>query len=138
MQAPVGPLLTVTLGIFLTFFAVEKLTLLYEEYVMQSIILGKDMKLLADCQTAEGYANLNHHPNLCENILARARVGAFWHALNRVAGSLPVREAIEKVENASWKILALLAVALLVVPSVFIKQSRARQEVIPYFAKCAP
>ena len=73
MQAPVSSAFTVITAIVLAFFAAEKCTLLYEEYVMQAIIIEKDRDFLGKCQTPEGYASMNHHPNFCEKIIATAR-----------------------------------------------------------------
>lgn len=137
MQAPLGSAFTVVATIILAFFAVEKCTLLYEEYVMQAIIIEKDKDFLEKCQTPEGYASMNHHPNFCEKILATARVGAFWHAVNRVAGSLPIEDVMQRLEQLSWKALALAAVCFLLMPSFCIRLSRSQQEALPYYAKCA-
>jgi len=138
MRAPVTSAFTVVMTIFLLFFAVEKGTLLYEEYVMQALIIEKDADFFRKCETPEGYASMNHHPNFCEKIIATARVGAFWHAVNRVASSLPVEQAVAKLESLSWKVLATRAACFLLAPSLLIRQSRARQEAIPYFVKAVP
>lgn len=135
MQAPLTSLLTAMVGIVLVFFAVEKGTLLYEEYVMQALIIEKDGDFLRKCQTAEGYASMNHHPNFCEKIIATARVGAFWHAVNRVAGSLPLQEALQRAENVSWKVIAATAACFLIMPSFFIRYARMQQESLPYYAR---
>lgn len=138
MQSPIGSALTVGASIFLFFFAVEKFCMLREEYVMQAIIIEKDMDFLKKCETPQGYASMNHHPNFCEKIIATARTGAFWHAVKKVAGSLPVDQTVQRLENVSWKILLLAAVCFLFVPSLFIRQSRTRQDAIPYFSKGDP
>lgn len=132
-QSLPASLATVAVSIMLAFFAVDKLCLLREEYVMQAIMIEKDKDFLVKCQTAEGYANMNHHPNFCEKIIATARTGAFWHAVRKVAGSLPVDEAVHRLESVSWKVLLLLALAFLFVPSLFIRHSRSRQDAIPYY-----
>ena len=48
MQAPVSSAFTVITAIVLAFFAAEKCTLLYEEYVMQAIIIEKDRDFLVE------------------------------------------------------------------------------------------
>ena len=134
-QSLLASFATVAVGILLAFFAVDKFCLLREEYVMQAIIIEKDKEFLSKCQTPEGYANMNHHPNFCEKIIATARTGAFWHAVRKVAGSLPVDEAVHKLESVSWKVLLVLALGFLFVPSLFIRHSRTRHDVIPHYYK---
>jgi len=134
-QSLLASLATVATGILLAFFAVDKFCLLREEYVMQAIIIEKDRDFLSKCQTPEGYASMNHHPNFCEKIIATARTGAFWHAVRKVAGSLPVDEAVHKLESVSWKVLIVLALGFLFVPSLFIRHSRSRCDTIPYYCK---
>lgn len=138
MQSLLASAATVTLGIVLCFFAVEKVCMLREEYVMQAIIIEKDRDFLAKCQTPEGYASMNHHPNFCEKILATARTGAFWHAVKKVASSLPAEQAAQSLDKLSWRALLAAGVAFLVMPSLFIRQSRSRHDFIPYYAKDAP
>lgn len=127
--------ITATMCVFFAFFAVEKFCMLREEYVMQAIIIEKDRDLLSKCQTAEGYASMNHHPNFCEKILATARTGAFWHAVKRVASSLPAEEATMALERLGWKVGLAAAALFLIMPSVVIRQARSRQECIPYYYK---
>lgn len=105
---------------------------------MQAIIIEKDRDFLAKCQTPEGYASMNHHPNFCEKILATARTGAFWHAVRKVAGSLPAEQAVHGLESLSWKACLAAAVAFLIMPSWIIRQSRSRHECIPYYIKNTP
>jgi hypothetical protein len=126
---------TVAACILLAFFAVDKFCLLREEYVMQAIIIEKDKEFYSKCQTPEGYASMNHHPNFCEKIIATARTGAFWHAVRKVAGSLPIDEAVHRLESVSWKVLIVLALGFLFVPSLFIRHSRSKHDVIPYYYK---
>ncbi len=138
MQSLLVSTATVSMGIVLAFFAVDKACLLREEYLMQAIIIDKDRDFLAKCQTPEGYASMNHHPNFCEKILATARTGAFWHALRRVASSLPAEQVVQVFDRLGWKVFLAAALVFLVMPSWFIRQSRSRQDHIPYYAKCGP
>ena len=62
-QSLLASIATVAVGILLSFFAVDNFCLLREEYVMKAIIIEKDREFLSKCQTPEGYANMNHHPN---------------------------------------------------------------------------
>lgn len=123
------------MGIVLCFFIVEKLCLLREEYLMQSIIIEKDRDFLAKCKTPEGYASMNHHPNFCEKILATAHTGAFWHAVRKVASSLPSDQLAQGAERIGWKLALAAGVAFIVMPSVFINHNRARQYHIPQYSK---
>jgi hypothetical protein len=138
MQSLVASAATVAFGIALTFFAVEKFCLLREEYLMQAIIIEKDRDFLAKCETPEGYASMNHHPNFCEKILATARTGAFWHAVRKVASSLPAEQAAHFFERLGWRAAVACGLAFLIMPSLFIRQCRSRHDVIPYYAKHAP
>jgi len=131
MQSPVASACTVVFVIATGFFATGKLCMLREEYLKQAIIIEKDWDFLQKCETAEGYANMNHHPNFCENIMATARIGAFWHAVNKVAGSLPFEDLLAGIQKVSWQLLAVLAVACLVFPSLVISQLRFKQERLP-------
>jgi hypothetical protein len=131
MQSPLSTAFTVTFAICLAFFAVSKGTMLYEEYIMQALIIEKDMDFLRKCRTSEGYASMNHHPNFCEKIIATAELGAFWHAVRKVSNSLPVEEAFVALQRTSWQLAAIAAVACLVFPSLFISQARSRQECVP-------
>lgn len=135
MQSILMTASTAVLCVVFVFFAVEKACLLREEYVMQAIIIEKDKDLLAKCETAAGYASMNHHPNFCEKILATARTGAFWHAVKRVASSLPTEEASAALERFGWKIGLAAAALFLIMPSLFIRQARIKQEYIPYHYK---
>jgi hypothetical protein len=128
MQSPLSTAFTVVFCICVGFFAVEKGTMLYEEYVMQALIIRKDLDFLKKCKTAEGYASMNHHPNFCEKIIATAEVGAFWHAVRRVSGSLPFEEMMGVFQRLSWQFMAVLAVLTLVFPSLIISQWRSRQD----------
>jgi len=138
MQAPAATAFTITTCIFLSFFAVEKGTMLYEEYVMQALIIEKDFEFLQRCQTPEGYAKMNHHPNFCEKIITTARVGAFWHALNKVASSLPTKELVQLLENASWKFLAFCAALFILMPTFCISAVRTKNDQLPCFIKTVP
>lgn len=135
MQSLLASAATVVMGIALAFFAVEKACALREEYVMQSIIIEKDRDFLEKCQTPEGYASMNHHPNFCEKILASARTGAFWHAVRVVAGSLQFDQALQVFERLSWKVAAFAALLFLLVPTLLIRQSRVRRDAIPYYCE---
>lgn len=118
-----------------TFFAVEKMCLLREEYLMQSIIIEKDKDFLAKCQTPEGYANMNHHPNFCEKIIATARTGAFWHAVKKVASSLPLDQMGLNIEKIGWRVCLAGGLLFLIMPSIFLRNSRTNREFIPYYSK---
>lgn len=135
MQSILMTASTAVLCVIFAFFAVEKACMLREEYVMQAIIIEKDRDLLSKCETAEGYASMNHHPNFCEKILATARTGAFWHAVKRVASSLPTGEATAVFERVGWKLGLATAALFLIMPSLFIRQARSKQEYIPYHYK---
>lgn len=138
MQAPITTAFSIALGIVVFFFAVEKGTMLYEEYVIQALIIEKDMELLQRCETAEGYAKMNHHANFCERIITTARVGAFWHALNKVAGSLPTHHIAQCIENTSWKVLLVLGLGFMFMPTLFISACRAKHDPMPYYVKAVP
>ena len=133
MQSPFSSACTILFTLIMSFFAVEKLCLLHEEYLVQSQIIEKDAWLRERCADPETYSKINHHPGLCEKIEATARIGATWHAINKVAGSLPFDEAVATLQRASWQIMALIAVAILVFPSVIISFFRQRQDHIPVY-----
>jgi hypothetical protein len=138
MQSLLASAASAALCVVFAFFAVERACMLREEYLMQAIIIEKDRDFLSKCQTPEGYASMNHHPNFCEKILATARTGAFWHAVKRVAGSLPTEQATQSLERMGWKAGLVIAVLFLIMPSVFIKQARSRHDFIPYHCKELP
>jgi len=136
MNAPLSTAFTVVFCICLGFFAVEKGTMLYEEYIMQALIIEKDMEFLRKCKTPEGYASMNHHANFCEKIMATAELGAFWYAVKKVSSSLPFEEAFAAVHKVSWQLAATAAVLCLVFPTLVISQMRVRQD--QGLPTCAP
>jgi hypothetical protein len=133
MQSPFSSACTVIFTLVISFFAVEKLCLLHEEYLVQSQIIEKDSWLRERCADPQTYSKINHHPGLCEKIETTARIGAVWHAINKVAGSLPIDEAFSSFHRASWQFMALLAVIILVFPSVIISHFRQRQDQLPVY-----
>lgn len=135
MRNPLATVTAVLLGVFLLFLTVEKGTMLYEEFVMQSLIIEKDRDLLQRCQTPEGYANMNHHPNFCEKIISAARVGAFWHALHRVSSSLPVRDVLSYAETVSWRACLCFTLLSILIALTYSVMPRGQAPIMPYYLK---
>ena len=117
--------------VIMCFFFAQKACLLHEEYLLQSAIIEKDAWLRVQCSNPETYAKINHHPGLCEKIEATARVGAFWHALNKVACSLPFEEALGIFQRLSWQVALLVAILFVVFPSFVASHVRSRYDVLP-------
>ena len=96
---------------------VDKICLLHEPYVIRSQELSKEKWLLDQCRDATFFANLAHHTDVCTEVEAKARIGVFWFALNKVSGSLPIGDAWEMIARASWPILAAVAATFVLFPS---------------------
>ena len=80
--------------------------------------------LLDQCKDMVFFSNMGEHTSLCTEVDAKARIGAFWYALNRVSGSLPFLEAWEAVTRASWPILAGVAAVFILFPSAVVAYAR--------------
>ena len=126
---------TVFGSLVLAFFATDKVCLLHEAYQLRTEKIEKESWLREQCAKPEFYSRMRYHTSLCEDVDATWRTGAAWHALREVAGSLPVADCIQSVQRMSWQFFAVLALALLLFPSLFISQMRTRTEQLPMYYK---
>ena len=126
---------TVACTLVLAFFATDKVCLLHQSYQLQSAKIEKESWLRSQCAKPDFYSNMRYHTSLCEEVESTARIGAAWHAINEVAESLPVSDALKAVQRASWPVLAAVAVVCLFFPSLLISHMRsARHDRIPLYS----
>ena len=124
---------TVACALVLSFLATDKLCLLHQSYQLQSAKIEKESWLRSQCAKPDFYSNMRYHTSLCEEVESTARIGAMWHAVNEVAGSLPFGDVLHAAQRASWPFLAVLAVVCLFFPSVLIAQMRHRHARLPVY-----
>jgi hypothetical protein len=127
---------TVACALVLAFFATDKLCLLHHSYQLQAAKIEKESWLRKQCSMPDFYSNMRYHTSICEEVESTARIGAMWHAVNEVAGSLPFEEILHAVQRASWPFLAVLAVVCLFFPSILIAQMRSRHDRLPVYTHC--
>jgi len=131
---------TVCVGILLSFFCVDKVCLLHEAYLLQHDKIRKEAWLREQCSDPVFFKNMATHTNVCEEIEANARIGAWWFALNRVSESLPIHQLSEALLHMTWPVCVCLAVLILVFPSLIINHirtaNRARLPMYATSAKC--
>ena len=133
MPSVLANLLTVCASVATAFFVVQKICALHTAYELRSTRIEKEAWLRAQCVRPEFYTNMRYHTNLCEEVEATARIGAAWHALTEVAGSLPLPDLIQAVQRLGWPLACALALAFLLFPSAIIAQMRQRQERLPRY-----
>ncbi len=127
---------TVVCTLVLSFFATDKLCLLHQSYQLQAAKIEKESWLRDQCSMPDFYSNMRYHTSICEEVESTARIGAMWHAVNEVAGSLPFGELLHAFQRASWPFLAVLAVVCLFFPSILIAQWRTRSDRLPVYGHC--
>ena len=121
-------LITVCAAVVAAFFALQKVCELHAAYELRRTRIEKETWLRSQCARPEFYTNMRYHTNLCEEVEATARIGAAWHALTEVAGSLPVPDIFHAAQRLGWPLACVLALAFLLFPSAVISQMRQRQE----------
>ena len=124
MRSVVSSACSIALFLCLGFFSVDKVCLFHETYTVRAQELRKEEWLLDQCKDMVFFSNMGEHTSLCTEVDAKARIGAFWYALNRVSGSLPFLEAWEAVTRASWPILAGVAAVFILFPSAVVAYAR--------------
>ena len=133
MPSIVANLVTVCASVVAAFFALQKVCALHAAYELRRVRIEKEVWLRDQCARPEFYTNMAHHTNLCEEVEATARIGAAWHALTEVAGSLPVPDLIHSLHRLGWPFAAAAALVCLLFPSAVIAQMRQRQERLPLY-----
>ncbi len=133
MASVVGNLVAICASVVAAFFALQKVCALHAAYELRTARIEKEAWLRAQCTRPEFYTNLAYHTNLCEEVEATARIGAAWHALTEVAGSLPIPDLIHCLHRLGWPLAAALGLVFLLFPSAIIAQMRQRQERLPRY-----
>ena len=141
MPSVFANLVAVCTSVAAAFFALQKLCALHAVYELRTARIEKESWLRVQCGRPEFYTNMRYHTNLCEEVEATARIGAAWHALTEVAGSLPIPDLLQALHRLGWPLACALALAFLLFPSAIIAQMRQRQERLPRYHcpdACAP
>ena len=133
MRSVVANFATIAASVLLASFAVQKLCVLHSAYLLQQERIEKEAWLRTQCAQPQFYTNMRHHSTLCEEVEATARIGALWHALQEVAGSVPPADAVALVQRLSWPVMAAVAFACLCFPSLLIAQMRGRHDRLPRY-----
>jgi hypothetical protein len=133
MPSVFGNIAAVCAAVASAFFALQKICVLHAAYELRRTRIEKETWLRAQCARPEFYTNMRYHTNLCEEVEATARIGAAWHALTEVAGSLPIPDLLQALHRLGWPLAAALALAFLLFPSAVIAQMRQRQERLPRY-----
>jgi hypothetical protein len=133
MRSVVSNFATIAASVLLAAFAVQKLCVLHSAYQLQQERIEKEAWLRAQCAQPHFYTNMRHHSNLCEEVEATARIGALWHAVQEVAGSVPPADAVALVQRLSWPVMAAAAFTCLFFPSLLIAQMRGRHDRLPLY-----
>ena len=133
MPSILSNLVTVCTAIAVSFFVLHTVCALHSSYALRRTRIEKEGWLRAQCAKPEFYTNMRYHANLCEEVEATARIGAAWHALTEVAGSLPVADLFQALHRFGWPFAAGAALVFLLFPSVVIAQMRYRQERLPRY-----
>ena len=133
MPSVLSNLGTVCVSVVVAFFVVQKVCALHAAYEIRRTRIEKEAWLRAQCARPEFYTNMRYHTNLCEEVEATARIGAAWHALTEVAGSLPIPDLLQAAHRLGWPLACALALAFLLFPSAIIAQMRHRQERLPRY-----
>lgn len=123
----------------LAFFGTNKVCQVRELYSIRLDRIEKESWLRSQCADPKFYTNMRYHSNLCEEVEATARIGAFWYAVNEVAASLPVLDTLVALQRASWPFWVGLALLLILFPSLIIALVRAMSapEVLPTTCRTA-
>jgi hypothetical protein len=141
MPSVFANLVSVCASVVAAFFVLQKVCALHTAYQLRSTRIENETWLRDQCASPEFYTNMRYHTNLCEEVEATARIGAAWHALTEVAGSLPVPDLLNALHRLGWPFACALAAAFLFFPTVVIAQMRHRYEKLPlyqYNDGCAP
>lgn len=133
MPSVLGNLAAACGSVVAAFFALQKVCALHAAYELRAARIEKEAWLRAQCARPDFYTNMAHHTNLCEEVEATARIGAAWHALTEVAGSLPIPDLINSLHRLGWPLAGALALVFLLFPSAVIAQMRQRQERLPLY-----
>ena len=133
MIAGVTSCITMGLTLCICFLTMSKICLLHEEYVARKQQIESESWLRDKCTDSEFFSRLGQHTNICEQIELTARVGAMWHAINKVSNSLPLIHTWTILQKLSWPFMATTAVVLLLFPSLVIcRWNQHTQQYIAY------
>jgi hypothetical protein len=124
-------LMVVCIGVFwVVSFSVGRIFIFYESYTTFLAILKDEEWLRVQCASPDFYSNMRQHTELCNTVMLNAARSPLLIALNDVAGTAHLcgrsscTDTVMALSNAGWPVIVIVAVVLLVTPSILIRVAR--------------
>jgi hypothetical protein len=122
MHELMAPVVSIVGVVALSVFAIDKLCLFHAAFWNFRAKLESEAWLLESCKDPVFFSNLGQHSKLCFAVESNHRIGAFMLALDQVAHSLRVEDAIARLlggtQAIGWPLVAALALCVLAFPSL--------------------